>query len=71
LRLASLAVLIATIYRIVTCTDKETTCNVGQGSCDELRVSTRKRVASKLRILVNENIMQINQSYDNEHGERI
>ncbi|XP_056020162.1 transmembrane channel-like protein 7 isoform X4 [Ostrea edulis] len=37
LRLASLAVLIATIYRIVTCSDKETTCNVGQGSCDELR----------------------------------
>lgn len=39
LRLASLAVLIATIYRIVTCSDKEATCNVGQGSCDELRVS--------------------------------
>nr|XP_022315279.1 transmembrane channel-like protein 7 isoform X7 [Crassostrea virginica] len=37
LRLASLAVLIATIYRIVTCSDKEATCNVGQGSCDELR----------------------------------
>lgn len=39
LRLASLAVLIATIYRIVSCTDKETTCNVGQNACDSLRVS--------------------------------
>eukprot|EP00105_Crassostrea_gigas_P036393 XP_019920541.1 PREDICTED: transmembrane channel-like protein 7 isoform X5 [Crassostrea gigas] len=37
LRLASLAVLIATIYRIVSCTDKETTCNVGQNACDSLR----------------------------------
>lgn len=39
LRLASLAVLIATIYRIVSCTDKDTTCNVGQNACDSLRVS--------------------------------
>ncbi|XP_062581702.1 transmembrane channel-like protein 7 isoform X2 [Saccostrea cucullata] len=37
LRLASLAVLIATIYRSVSCSDKDTTCNVGQNSCDELR----------------------------------
>ncbi|KAJ8318539.1 hypothetical protein KUTeg_003630 [Tegillarca granosa] len=37
LRLASLAVLIVTIYNNMTCVDKETTCNTGQNSCVSLK----------------------------------
>ncbi|KAK3089292.1 hypothetical protein FSP39_002448 [Pinctada imbricata] len=37
LRLASLAVLVATLYQTISCTDKDTQCNVGQGSCDSYR----------------------------------
>ena len=51
LRLASLAVLVATLYQTISCSDKDTQCNVGQGSCDSHRVRDRIIYLGELIIL--------------------